>query len=276
MTTFKVGSNHVTRIEEMLLPGFKPALLFPVFTPDIFVEHAVGHEVLERAQRERHVKHAFVDRLGRSANDPERHRMRQRQDAHAAAVRALPTVASALSRAPGRGKRPTRRRDGRYQHPHLHIEHVVRNTRHVDGRWMPTFPNAKHVFSCRQVEQWRSQTGDRITRPEQITAIEDSVLPVIEAGHVEFSDDGSKIIESLFFLNAVATLSATDYGSASPATTWPFSTASRCTNRCRSFGQTGTAASANWPVRPARPRARSSANAATYMHSYSDQSLRHL
>ncbi len=31
-------------------------------------------------------------------------------------------------------------------HTHLHVDHVGWNTTLVDGRWMPTFPKAKHVF----------------------------------------------------------------------------------------------------------------------------------
>ena len=29
---------------------------------------------------------------------------------------------------------------------HLHVDHVGWNTRLVDGRWVPTFPNARYVF----------------------------------------------------------------------------------------------------------------------------------
>ncbi|MGZ0246615.1 MAG: MBL fold metallo-hydrolase, partial [Alphaproteobacteria bacterium] len=31
---------------------------------------------------------------------------------------------------------------------HLHIDHVGWNTQLVDGRWVPTFPNARYVFSA--------------------------------------------------------------------------------------------------------------------------------
>jgi glyoxylase-like metal-dependent hydrolase (beta-lactamase superfamily II) len=35
-------------------------------------------------------------------------------------------------------------------HTHLHVDHVGWNTRKVDGRWVPTFPNARYVFSGRE------------------------------------------------------------------------------------------------------------------------------
>ena len=33
---------------------------------------------------------------------------------------------------------------------HLHIDHVGWNTRKVAGRWVPTFPNARYIFSGRE------------------------------------------------------------------------------------------------------------------------------
>ena len=39
--TFKVGSYHVTRIEEMLTPGFTPAFLLPDFDAQVMQEHPV-------------------------------------------------------------------------------------------------------------------------------------------------------------------------------------------------------------------------------------------
>src|SRR4030088_259794 len=67
---------------------------------------------------------------------------------------------------------------------HLHFDHVGWNTRLVDGKWLPTFPNAKYIFSRREFEHWQSPTGGHVTLPENIAVIEDSVLPVIEAGQV--------------------------------------------------------------------------------------------
>jgi glyoxylase-like metal-dependent hydrolase (beta-lactamase superfamily II) len=35
-------------------------------------------------------------------------------------------------------------------HTHLHADHVGWNTSKVDGRWVPTFPNARYIFSGRE------------------------------------------------------------------------------------------------------------------------------
>jgi glyoxylase-like metal-dependent hydrolase (beta-lactamase superfamily II) len=60
---------------------------------------------------------------------------------------------------------------------HLHVDHIGWNTRLVDGRWVPTFPNARYVFVAREVDHWR---GEGPTRDEDLFG--DSVAPVLEAG----------------------------------------------------------------------------------------------
>jgi len=64
---------------------------------------------------------------------------------------------------------------------HLHADHVGWNTRLVDGRWVPTFPNARYVFSKKELEAWQHGGDARFTRDP----LEDSVLPVIEAGKAQ-------------------------------------------------------------------------------------------
>jgi len=59
---------------------------------------------------------------------------------------------------------------------HLHVDHVGWNTRLVNGRWEPTFPRARYLFAGEEWEYWRH---------EKDTCIEDSVVPVVEAGRVE-------------------------------------------------------------------------------------------
>ena len=63
---------------------------------------------------------------------------------------------------------------------HLHSDHVGWNTRLVDGRWVPTFPNARYVFTKKELEAWE-RGHPKFTRHP----LEDSVLPVIAAGQAE-------------------------------------------------------------------------------------------
>ena len=59
---------------------------------------------------------------------------------------------------------------------HLHPDHVGWNTRLEDGRWVPTFPNARYLFSERELTYWTEQT-----KKSPIECIEDSVLPIVAA-----------------------------------------------------------------------------------------------
>ena len=70
---------------------------------------------------------------------------------------------------------------------HLHADHVGWNTRLVDGRWTPTFPNARYVFARTELEYWLAlnEKGKKYSDG----CIDDSVLPVIEAGQAEIVAD---------------------------------------------------------------------------------------
>ena len=64
---------------------------------------------------------------------------------------------------------------------HLHSDHVGWNTKNVDGRWVPTFPNARYVFSDKEFQAWQSGADPRF--PD--APFNDSVLPIVEAGRAE-------------------------------------------------------------------------------------------
>jgi metallo-beta-lactamase superfamily protein len=40
---------------------------------------------------------------------------------------------------------------------HLHVDHVGWNTRLENGRWVPTFPNARYVFGKSEFDYWTEQ-----------------------------------------------------------------------------------------------------------------------
>ena len=61
---------------------------------------------------------------------------------------------------------------------HLHVDHVGWNTRLVDGKWLPTFTNARYVFGTTEYEYWR----DHSEEPDKIAVFNDSVKPVVDAG----------------------------------------------------------------------------------------------
>ena len=64
---------------------------------------------------------------------------------------------------------------------HFHVDHVGWNTKLEDGRWVPTFPNARYVFARTEWDFWRSERGRHgLQRAGDYVA--DSVVPIVEAG----------------------------------------------------------------------------------------------
>ena len=43
---------------------------------------------------------------------------------------------------------------------HLHVDHVGWNTRLVDGKWVPTFPNARYLLGKIEFAHWTAEGGD--------------------------------------------------------------------------------------------------------------------
>jgi glyoxylase-like metal-dependent hydrolase (beta-lactamase superfamily II) len=64
---------------------------------------------------------------------------------------------------------------------HLHVDHVGWNTRMENGRWVPTFPNARYVFGKTEYDYWHEQNAKA-----EVPPFADSVLPVVEAKRAEF------------------------------------------------------------------------------------------
>jgi glyoxylase-like metal-dependent hydrolase (beta-lactamase superfamily II) len=63
---------------------------------------------------------------------------------------------------------------------HLHWDHVGWNTRLLDGRWVPTFPNARYIIAKREYDYWNAIYAKDKGNLHAL-AFEDSVLPIIRA-----------------------------------------------------------------------------------------------
>jgi glyoxylase-like metal-dependent hydrolase (beta-lactamase superfamily II) len=63
---------------------------------------------------------------------------------------------------------------------HLHPDHVGWNTRLENGRWVPTFPKARYVFSEREYAHWSAEHANTA-----IPYMAESVLPIVEAGRAD-------------------------------------------------------------------------------------------
>jgi glyoxylase-like metal-dependent hydrolase (beta-lactamase superfamily II) len=84
---------------------------------------------------------------------------------------------------------------------HLHGDHVGWNTRLLNGRWVPTFPNARYVIAKRELEFF--QAFNRVASIDEYEeCIDESILPVVEAGQAvlvgdEFAFDDEVSLEPL-------------------------------------------------------------------------------
>lgn len=64
---------------------------------------------------------------------------------------------------------------------HMHFDHVGWNTRLDNGRWVPTFPNARYVFDKMEFESWANMQDNHGLDGSYV----DSILPVVEAGKAD-------------------------------------------------------------------------------------------
>ena len=79
---------------------------------------------------------------------------------------------------------------------HLHVDHCGWNTRLIDGRWVPTFPNAKYIFSRREYEYWAAETEKDVDPPGMIWV--DSCQPVVEAGQALLVEDDYELEDGIW------------------------------------------------------------------------------
>ncbi|MEQ1754933.1 MAG: MBL fold metallo-hydrolase [Micropepsaceae bacterium] len=79
---------------------------------------------------------------------------------------------------------------------HLHVDHVGWNTMKVDGKWVPTFPNARYLMGRTEFEHWRDQQANH----EQNLIFSDSVQPVFDAGLVDLVETNHQISPEVSFV----------------------------------------------------------------------------
>jgi glyoxylase-like metal-dependent hydrolase (beta-lactamase superfamily II) len=78
---------------------------------------------------------------------------------------------------------------------HLHFDHVGWNTHLVNGKWVPTFPQARYLFGRKEYDHWchMRQTGGY----HDFEHMHDSIDPVLEAGLVDFIEPEHQITDEV-------------------------------------------------------------------------------
>jgi glyoxylase-like metal-dependent hydrolase (beta-lactamase superfamily II) len=79
---------------------------------------------------------------------------------------------------------------------HLHVDHVGWNTMLVEGRWVPTFPNAHYLMGRVELEHWRAQQE----RDDMKAVFADSVAPVYDAGLVDLVETDHRVCDEVSFV----------------------------------------------------------------------------
>ena len=85
---------------------------------------------------------------------------------------------------------------------HLHVDHVGWNTRLDNGRWVPTFPNARYVMARREYEAARDEAADPNAPGFIKNTFADSVHPVVEAGKSDLVEDDHQLLDCLTLRSA--------------------------------------------------------------------------
>ena len=204
MQVTRIGDFEVQRITEFEGPFITPEVFFPDYDPAVLRANPdmTGPRLIDPATGKLVFSfHSFIVKTGRHTilidscigNDKERptrpqfHRLRS------------PFLADLANAGVGV-------EDVDYvMCTHLHWDHVGWNTHLDDGRWVPTFPNARYIMARREFEHWQGVQQRGGESPHRL-AFEDSVLPVVRTGQSVLVDDDYTLedgrISSLWFESA--------------------------------------------------------------------------
>ena len=76
---------------------------------------------------------------------------------------------------------------------HLHVDHVGWNTMLVDGRWIPTFPQARYLMGRIEYTHWTTQHE----REDMAAVLADSVTPVWDAGLIDLVETDHRLCDEV-------------------------------------------------------------------------------
>jgi glyoxylase-like metal-dependent hydrolase (beta-lactamase superfamily II) len=77
---------------------------------------------------------------------------------------------------------------------HLHVDHVGWNTRLIEGRWVPTFARARHLFARTEYDHWVANDDSALFGD----VMGDSVRPIVDGGLADFVDMDHRITDEVW------------------------------------------------------------------------------
>ena len=200
MQITRIGDFEVHRIAEYEGPFIAPETFFPDFDAEAVRAHPdhLGAQLIDRATGNLVFSfHSFIVKTGHHTvlidsclgNDKDRPTRPQFHRLRTSYIADL-------------GRAGTKPEDVDYvMCTHLHWDHVGWNTRLENGRWVPTFPNARYIMARREFAHWEGVHQRGEDTPHRL-AFEDSVLPVVRTGQSVLVDDDYALEDGLWFEGA--------------------------------------------------------------------------
>ncbi len=185
---FRVGEATIKRIEETNKPGFPLREIFPLFSDADLERHRhwlAPHHYVAETGAIRLAVHSWLLEVGgrkilidgccgNQKSKPGRpwHMLNEPYLERLAAAGARPEDIDLV------------------MCTHLHHDHVGWNTMQKDGKWVPTFPNARYVFSRPDVEHYARVDADPKLGPAEFGTFRECVIPILEYGKADLIDGG--------------------------------------------------------------------------------------
>ena len=191
---YTVGDATITRITDRVLDTLGGSRIFPDWTPDRVQEHARGmvpEHLGDDGERLIMSVHSWLVRVGGKTvlvdtgigNGKERpfnpvfHQLNTNYLGRLARAGVTPVDVDLVLLT------------------HLHVDHVGWNTVKQNGRWVPTFPNARYVYARAEEDFYITSAGE-----SRRMVFDDSVQPLIDAGLVDrIGEDGGRYDEHFTF-----------------------------------------------------------------------------
>jgi glyoxylase-like metal-dependent hydrolase (beta-lactamase superfamily II) len=196
MVEVKLGAGTATRIEESYEPNFEAPKFFPDWTPSVVQEHRdwmVSNHYDAGSNFLKLSIHSWLLRIGGKTILIDTCVGNHKSRKHRPKWDMMNTPYLARLKAAG----VTPDQIDMVMCTHLHVDHVGWNTQLENGRWVPTFKNAKYVWSQEDFDFYSALDKDPEKGPANGGSFRDSVLPVVEAGMAQMMKGGGQLDENL-------------------------------------------------------------------------------
>jgi len=201
MTILTIGKATITRVEETYLPTYPATHIFPDLTDAIVAKHAhwlAPHHYEAASGLIKLSVHSWLLQIGDRKILIDSCCGNNKQKPGRPFWTNLNT--DYPERLAAAGARPDE--IDLVMCTHLHHDHVGWNTQQRDGKWVPTFPNARYVFSKPDFEYFHALDKDPATAPAEMGTFRECVLPIVEAGRADMVTGPHRLDEHIDLIPA--------------------------------------------------------------------------